>query len=110
MQICPRCGLPGKRRSESRGKRRYIYFIHYDKETKRTIKHYVGPLLKYKYVEQFHGIDLDNIIDTNYLKTAWNSLVKYVRQNNSRDKRELIRELVEFKRKIDKLIDEIWSR
>jgi len=110
MRICPRCGQPGKLINERKGKRTYIYIYHYDKSTKKTIKCYIGPLLKYKYVEQFHNLNLDNIRDTNYLTIAWKSLLKYVKQNSSKDdKREIVRELMEFRRKIDKLIDDVWK-
>lgn len=78
VSTCPKCGRPGSRYLRREGERVYVYFSHYDPETGKRRKCYVGPYGGYKYVENQHTLGLSNLEDTDYYSIATKSLKKYI--------------------------------
>ncbi|PUA33349.1 MAG: hypothetical protein B7O98_02675 [Zestosphaera tikiterensis] len=78
--VCPKCGRSGSKVVREIGSRRYVYYRHYNPETKGVSYCYVGPLDGYVRVEALHDLELTNIEDQDYIETAINSLLKAVRK------------------------------
>jgi len=78
--VCPKCGRSGSRVVREIGGRRYVYYRHYNPETKGVSYCYVGPADGYVRVEALHDLELTNIEDQDYVEIAINSLLKAVRR------------------------------
>jgi len=86
--VCPKCGRSGSRVVREIGGRRYVYYRHYNPETKGVSYCYVGPADGYVRVEALHDLELTNIEDQDYVETAINSLLKAVRKLGSKSNLE----------------------
>jgi len=75
-EICPRCNQLGSRFVRVINGRRYLYFRHYDSESKRVRQCYIGPIDGYEYVEKLHSLRLTNVLDQNYIDIAILSIVR----------------------------------
>ena len=117
VEFCPRCGRSGYARVERRGNREYIYFVHYVKNPKtgkyRTVRCYIGPAHEYAYVEKFHVLGLTNVVEQDYVVTAYLACRKYIEsvarsvvdklaRVGDKEKRSVVVEALE---KLDKLIN-----
>jgi len=75
-EICPRCGQIGTRFVREIYGRKYVYYRHYDSESKKVRYCYIGPLEGYQHVDSLHGLRLTNIIDQDYIDVAILSILR----------------------------------
>jgi len=75
-EICPRCGRLGNRFVREIYGRKYVYYRHYDSESKKVRYCYIGPAEKYEHAEKFHGLKLTNILEQDYIDVAILSIIK----------------------------------
>jgi len=75
-ELCPKCNQLGTRFVREIYGRKYVYYRHYDSNTKKVRYCYIGPADRYIHAEKKHGLKLTNIEQQDYVETAIISLIK----------------------------------
>jgi len=101
--VCPKCGRSGSRIVRVISGRRYVYYRHYNPETKGITYCYVGPADGYVRVEALHDLELTNIEDQDYIETAINSLLKAFKKL-SKDER------IEYEVAVEEVLTKLFTR
>jgi len=77
---CPRCGKQGTRFERVVNGKIYVYYRHYDPETKKTRQCYIGPANEYEHAAKLHQLPLTNLGEQDYIEIAAQAILRAIQQ------------------------------